>query len=390
VEATDLFHFFDQVKSWPKTQPELDLLAEKIARLLGAALVGITACFINGIGVSDNINRSVITYFLKEQLKEPRADGLRITRFQSVPLSYPFPKQIRSLIFSRFAGFQSKSPQDGGMIVVGFLVPLEANQEVVFTALSQRMNDLLSKEQLELEVQIRNQFLSIASHELKTPLTSIYGILQLQERMLRLKKEKGEIALFPEQERHHTFLKMVIRQVERLNELIDGLLDISRIQNDRFMVDPSETDVAILLRDCAQSRLSLLAKEAGVKLHVDSLPQLIAWVDPVRMEEVISNLVMNALRASPEGGVIWIRLRAEEGAFRLTVRDQGPSIPIEDRERIFQPFERVRGTARMGGLGLGLFISRQIALLHGGNVSLVESVPGKGNVFEGYFPIRNI
>jgi signal transduction histidine kinase len=239
--------------------------------------------------------------------------------------------------------------------------------------------------ELEADIQIRNQFLSIASHELKTPLTSIYGILQLQERMLRLKKEQ---AAFPDQERHHNFLKMVIRQVERLNELIDGLLDVSRIQNGRFMVEPMDTDVAALIHDATQARLSVIAQEAGVKINVDSVPSLVAWVDPVRMEEVIINLVMNAIRFSPEGGVVWVKLREEGGAFRLTIRDQGPSIPMEDRERIFQPFERAQRTSRMGGLGLGLFISRQIAQLHGGNVSLVESVPGKGNVFEAYFPIR--
>jgi signal transduction histidine kinase len=104
---------------------------------------------------------------------------------------------------------------------------------------------------------------------------------------------------------------------------------------------------------------------------------------------VISNLLMNGIRFSPEGGVVWAKLREDGDAFRLTVRDQGPSIPSADRERIFQPFERVQRTARMGGLGLGLFISRQIALLHGGNVSLVESVPGKGNVLEAYFPIQS-
>jgi two-component system OmpR family sensor kinase len=262
---------------------------------------------------------------------------------------------------------------------------LEPHEAIAWVAVSRHFCDLLRISEMETAVQIRNQFLSIASHELKTPLTSIYGILQLQERMLRLKKNGPS---FPDQERHHNFLKMVIRQVERLNELIDGLLDVSRIQNGRFMVEPSDTDVAILLRDMTQARLNMIAQEAGVKLTVDSLPRLIVRVDPVRMEEVISNLVMNAIRFSPEGGVIWIRLREEDGAFRLTVRDQGPSIPLEDRERIFQPFERAQRTSRMGGLGLGLFIARQIAQLHGGNVSLVESVPGKGNVFEAYFPIR--
>ena len=276
--------------------------------------------------------------------------------------------------------------KDVGTLVVGSLKPLGIKEELIFISASQRLAELARIDELEGDIQVRNQFLSIASHELKTPLTSIYGILQLQERMLRLKKDQS---LFPDQEQHHNFLKMVIRQVQRLNELIDGLLDVSRIQNGRFMVEPSETDIAVLLGDCVHSRLEVIAKELGAHLQIDSLEHLTAWVDPVRMEEVINNLVMNAIRFSPEGGVVWIRLRKEDESFRLTVRDQGPSIPLEDRDRIFQPFERAQRTGRMGGLGLGLFISRQIAQLHGGNVDLVESIPGKGNVFEASFPMRN-
>ena len=106
-------------------------------------------------------------------------------------------------------------------------------------------------------------------------------------------------------------MKRMIRQVERLNELIDGLLDISRIQNGRFMVEPTETDVALLLRETIGSRLENIAQESGVKLHVEAPDSTLAWVDPVRMEEVVNNLVMNAIRFSPEGGVVWIRLRPD-------------------------------------------------------------------------------
>jgi signal transduction histidine kinase len=254
---------------------------------------------------------------------------------------------------------------------------------VLLLSAAQRFSELVALTRLENAIQMRSQFFSIASHELKTPLTSIYGILQLQERMSRLKKDESPAI---QEERKESFLRIVIRQVERLNELIDGLLDVSRIQNNRFMVEPSDVDVAMILRETVNARLTLIAKEAGVTLKVDGPESLHAFVDPVRMEEVITNLVMNAIRFSPEGGVVWIKLRGEGGSFRLTVRDQGPSVPVEDRERIFQPFERAQRTSRLGGLGLGLYISRQIAQLHGGNVSLVESVPGKGNVFEAYFP----
>jgi signal transduction histidine kinase len=138
------------------------------------------------------------------------------------------------------------------------------------------------------------------------------------------------------------------------------------------------------------SGLTLIAHEAHISMNVESPDHFLAWVDPVRMEEVVTNLVMNAIRFSPEGGVVWVRLtgvQPEGGAFRLIVRDQGPCVPSEDRERIFHPFERAQRTNRLGGLGLGLYISRQIAQLHGGNVSLVESLPGKGNAFEAYFPV---
>jgi signal transduction histidine kinase len=271
-----------------------------------------------------------------------------------------------------------------GWVVAGSLKPLSDRELVLLLSASQRLSELVAVNRLENAIQLRSQFFSIASHELKTPLTSIYGILQLQERMARVKKDEP-VAL--QEERKESFLRIVIRQVERLNELIDGLLDVSRIQNGRFMVEPADVDVAMILRETVNARLILIAKEAGVTLNVDGPESLHAFVDPVRMEEVVTNLVMNAIRFSPEGGVVWIKLRGEGGSFRLTVRDQGPSVPVEDRERIFQPFERAQRTSRLGGLGLGLYISRQIAQLHGGNVSLVESVPGKGNVFEAYFPV---
>jgi signal transduction histidine kinase len=395
VESVQLSQFFNQVTGWPKSQSEMDEVADKIGRLLEASVVVVISNQSQPfIGMKtaeplrlENINREGLADFLRNQIKQYPGDSNQIKRIQlsGEGNSFAIFSSVHNLTYARLTENVSKVKKDFGSIVVGSSKSLGPKEELVLLAVAQRLSELARITELEADIQIRNQFLSIASHELKTPLTSIYGILQLQERMLRLKKDQTP---FPDQERHHNFLKMVIRQTERLNELIDGLLDVSRIQNGRFMVEPLDTDVATLLKEAAQTRLSVIAQEAGVTLNVDTVPNLVAWVDPVRMEEVINNLVMNAIRFSPEGGVVWIRLRSENGAFRMTVRDQGPSIPMEDRERIFQPFERAQRTSRMGGLGLGLFISRQIAQLHGGNVSLVESIPGKGNVFEAYFPIR--
>lgn len=336
---------------------------------------------------TEMIKREKLADYIKNQLKQicGTVVEVRTISFEETGLRLPISNTIQNFTYIPIVegGKAKRTPL--GAIAVGSLRPLSAIDQLALVAISQRLSELYRLSELERDIQIRTQFLSIASHELKTPLTSIYGILQLQERMMRVKKDSASL---PDQERHHTFLKMVIRQVERLNELIDGLLDVSRIQSGRFMVEPSETDVANILKECVDGRLSVIAQEASVKLQVDNVPQLMACVDPVRMEEVFSNMVMNAIRFSPEGGIVWLRLRPDGDSFRFTVRDQGPSVPMEDRERIFQPFERAERTGRLGGLGLGLFISREIAQLHGGNVSLIESISGKGNVFEAHFPLQ--
>ncbi len=260
-------------------------------------------------------------------------------------------------------------------------------QKMFFLAAAQRLTELCEVSDLRNAISQRDQFLSIASHELKTPLTAIYGLLQLQSRML--KKNQGAPIGVSGVEKQAEFLKIVTRQSERLNELIDGLLDVSRIQNGRFSVEPSQVELTGIVRETLGHRLKAISDEAGVTIQTDIPDKLDAWVDPVRFEEVVSNLGMNAIRFSPEGGVVWIRL-VQEGAdgVKISFRDQGPSVPEADRIRIFQPFEKAQRTTRLGGLGLGLYISRQIAQLHGGDVRLAESLPGRGNLFVAEFPGR--
>lgn len=405
-----LTEFYRNVTAWPKSKAELSAIAERTSQLLEVPFAGIdldgdndkiAAKAGNGV-VSDSVSPELVEEMLKNQLKRmdqgflSGAAGMQIKQIQIsrdtsplatvLPISHltitPIPKPLLS---PDNGVVPDRRRRDPGYLIVGSAKPLSEKEQTLLIAAAQRLSELSAIARLEAALQLRSQFLSIASHELKTPLTSIYGILQLQERMVRMKKDK-EIDATPGDEKKQSFLKIVIRQVERLNELIDGLLDVSRIQNGRFTVEPAEVDVAMILRETVNARLALIAKEAGVALNLDAPEVLMAFVDPVRIEEVVTNLVMNAIRFSPEGGVIWVKLRGEGGSLRLTVRDQGPIVPVEDRERIFQPFERAHRTSRLGGLGLGLFISRQIAQLHGGNVSLVESVPGKGNVFEAYFP----
>jgi signal transduction histidine kinase len=412
MESVRLLEFYRSMTSWPRTKAELGATAERIARLLDCPFVAIDVMnederlaykIANGAAMPQT-DSSLLEELLRGQFR--RAEelfsggsqnmdvGLRqlqISR-ETTPLA-----GILSFVHLTFAVIPRPSTsaevrpipaarkrREPGVVMIGSVKALSDREQVLLLAATHKLAELSAITRLEAAINLRSQFLSIASHELKTPLTSIYGILQLQERLMKMKP--GDETHADNDERQRSFLKISIRQVQRLNELIDGLLAVSRIQNGRFMVEPSQTDVAAALRDTVGSRLTLIAQESNVSLQVEAPETLLAWVDPVRLEEVITNLVMNAIRFSPEGGVVWLRLRNEGGAFRLTVRDQGPNVPAEDSERIFQPFERAQRTGRLGGLGLGLYISRQIAQLHGGNVSLVESIPGKGNVFEAYFP----
>lgn len=397
MELNKIVENITRVEFWPKTQAEMDGLIESIGVVLEVEFVGIysgqNVGEMKGLkffksASAENCNRQ---NFLEVLRNRPYGNSgqrhhLRHFRVSQGYVRWPSLSLIQHLTEASLTELGTQTEKNcTGLILVGSLQLLSPGQKEGLDFISRWLSALSQIAGLETAVEVRNQFLAIASHELKTPLTSIYGILQLQERMLR---QKGGGASFPDQERQHGFLKIVIRQVERLNELIDGLLDVSKIQNGRFTVEPSETDVSSLLKECIESRLSIIADEASVKLDVGAPPALSAFVDPVRTEEVISNLVMNAIRFSPEGGVVWIRLKDEGDSFRLIVRDQGPGISLEDRERIFRPFQRVQRSSRLGGLGLGLYISRQIAQLHGGDVSLVESLPGKGNVFEAHFPLR--
>lgn len=374
----------------------LKQLIEVPAVFLWVPELGARGAGLNGV---DSTSPALSEYIQAQILNMPALESTQLLKVRSIQLSREFPfgseqsgiKHLTAIPLTNShlpAKDRNRSERDKkemGWILTASSKPIASKEETLLIAAAQHLMTLSSFQQLSNELSLRDQFLSIASHELKTPLTSIYGILQLQERMLRA---KPGAPFSPEQDKQRSFFKIVIRQVERLNELIDGLLDVSRIQNGRFMVEPGETDVSTIARETIDGRLQVLATEAGVKINLDAPETLNAWVDPVRFEEVVTNLTMNAIRFSPEGGVVWVKLREDQEGLILSVRDQGPSVPEADRSRIFQPFERAQRTSRLGGLGLGLFISRQIAQLHQGNVTLAESLPGKGNVLEAHFPMK--
>jgi len=223
-------------------------------------------------------------------------------------------------------------------------------------------------------VRVRDEFMSIASHELKTPLTA----LGLQVQSLQRKT-----ATLPEDVRKR--VEAIVRHLVRLDHLIGNLLDVSRIASGRLTLERSEVDLAALTREVA-ARFEDEAARAGGTLEVEADEETVGEWDSFRIEQVVTNLISNALKYG-RGKSILLKVTGDANRARLLVRDQGIGIATEDVERIFGRYERAVSGRHYGGLGLGLYITNQIVAAHGG-VIRVDSVPGVGASFTVDLPRR--
>jgi signal transduction histidine kinase len=228
-------------------------------------------------------------------------------------------------------------------------------------------------------VRLRDDFLSIASHELKTPLTPLSLKLQVLERLAG--SEQGEAL----SSRLSHDVEAMRRQVKRLTVLINDLLDVTRISSGRMKLELEEVELSGLVREVA-SRFELEAERAGGRLEVHLRGPITGCWDRLRLEQVVSNLLSNALKYGP-GKPIQVRLEPSGELARLAVRDEGIGIEPEFLSRIFEKFERAVSGRHYGGLGLGLYITRQIVSALGGRVA-VESMPRQGAVFTVELPLR--
>ena len=234
--------------------------------------------------------------------------------------------------------------------------------------------------QLEAEAQLkealrtRDEFLSIASHELKTPLTT----LKLQMQMTRRRLERGD-PFAHEPEQVGKLVEHSNHQLARLARLVDDMLDIARIRTGRLVIEPSQVDAVELTREVLE-RLSPHLAEAGTPAMLEAPERLEAVWDRFRIEQVVANLLTNAMRYGGHKPVV-VKLRSQDERILLSVRDQGLGIPKESQERIFNRFERAISASDVSGLGLGLFISRQIVEAHGGRIWVESEGLERGATF---------
>ena len=222
-------------------------------------------------------------------------------------------------------------------------------------------------------IQIRDEFLSISSHELKTPLTP----LKIQLQSIAKQIDKGLL----QEESLEKFRKSIMvaeKQVNRINILVDDLLDVTRITSGRLTLNFEDVEMVETIKEVAE-RYTVQLQKAQSVLLLDVVDSLVARIDRIRFEQVLINLLTNAIKYAP-GKPITISLRSVDDKIILKVIDQGEGILPDDQKKVFDRFERANSHAAQGGLGLGLYIVKQIITAHNGTIE-VESQQNMGTTF---------
>ena len=223
---------------------------------------------------------------------------------------------------------------------------------------------------------IKDEFLGMVSHELKTPLTVIIGALAVANNK-NIPIEQVRDLINDADVYAHT-----------LADIIENLLELSRYQSNRLALQREQVDIAKVGRMVAE-RLKGRSSIHTIKLDFpDAIPEVM--IDRVRVERILNNLIENAIKYSPEGGEVVITARQDNSQLTISVKDQGIGISAEDQQKLFRSFERINAyqTYAISGLGLGLTVCRILVEAHGGKI-WVESRPGEGSTFSFTVPLAS-
>ncbi len=242
----------------------------------------------------------------------------------------------------------------------------------------QLVREQATRVQAEANVRLRDAFLNATAHELRTPVTSVLGYAQLLQRRLHQEERIPERLQKP--------MRAIVEHVQRLDRLTTMLLDITRLEHGKLVLE----HVPINLRHSIErvvDELQLLTERHTIVRELSAAPLTVAG-NALRLEQVLYNLVQNAIKYSPEGGTITVTARPDGQQAVITVTDEGMGIRAEDLPRVFERFYRAANIPQltMSGLGLGLYLVREFVGLHGGTVE-VQSVVGQGTTFRVTLPL---
>jgi two-component system phosphate regulon sensor histidine kinase PhoR len=238
------------------------------------------------------------------------------------------------------------------------------------------LNDITRLKELE---RIRRDFVANVSHELKTPITSILGFVETLS--------DGAIE---DREEAHRFLDIIASQSQRLNAIIEDLLQLSRLEQNQGEIHRESVSAHEII-DAVRSNVAFRAAERDILIRDEYQGRPTVLVAPGLVQQALTNLTDNAIKYCPPGSTVVLRVQRNSTEVVFSVADNGPGIPLVDQPRLFERFFRVdKARSRaLGGTGLGLAIVKHIAQAHGGSVT-VDSFPGRGSTFHLHLPQETI
>lgn len=271
--------------------------------------------------------------------------------------------------------------KDGTRIHVSLTVSPIRNEDGVITGASKIARDITERKQTEELLREANQrkdeFIAILAHELRNPLAPLQNALSITR-------------LVDDPQQCSYALEVMGRQVDRITRLVDDLMDVSRLAQGRLRLRKEPVELELIMSR-ALDDVRNMADSSGHRLVVD-VPEEPLYVDgdPIRLGQILLNLLSNAVKYTPKGGSIHVQAERVEGQLRISVRDDGVGIPVEELENVFEMFRQIGHTSDegSGGLGIGLSLVKSLVELHGGSVAARSAGIGKGSEFIVWLPLQ--
>ena len=311
-----------------------------------------------GVKKEDKIGRSVLSDLKEEQLVSFVQEASEGGKSKEVVIQSQ-NDHVRKVLLASNAVIESEDGKTVGFVSV--------------------ISDVTKQKELEA---LKNEFLANVSHDLRTPITCIRGSLQLL-------CDTSVNQLTPNQEK---FAKLALNNVERLSRLINDLLDLSKLESNKFTIKP----IPFRIDDLVQSLVNEFgawSKTKGITIQTKIEKPLEIEADQDRISQVLTNLIGNALKFTPSGGTVTVEGKRSADLLKVEVgvRDTGPGIAKNDFQKLFEKFSRIESQAMQGvsGTGLGLTIAKEIVELHGGRI-WIESEEGKGSYFAFELPRKSM
>jgi len=274
--------------------------------------------------------------------------------------------------------------KDGSLVWVNIDSSLVKLGEKAFLLVM--VHNISDTKELEIKLmqlnEMRKEFIDRASHELKTPITTVYGAYQLLDLLHKDKFNPEQLEL----------LEMASIGTKRIKKLVDDLLDISLLESKTFKVNKSRSDLSSIIINCVKE-MKYFSNKRNHEIDIDILPELSMNIDESRIELVFTNLISNAIKYTPSNGKIQIKMQSDGKCAQVKISDSGVGLSSKEIKDLFKKFSTIESPLKkdldmdLGSTGLGLFLSKEIIKLHGGEIWAESEGKGKGSTFIVKIPV---